>query len=345
MRLAQIAFLPCFVLCCAAASPGVAQDGGPQNGPPAEFDIDIGGWGGGAFPVPGTNEFSHCAIERAYGEDVTLAFLMNAEGRMALGIGRQGWTLDADNALPAQVAVDGGSPFLMTATAASDKLLVFPLGGDPAVRQALQRGNAVTVTSELITREFALTGTFKAIDALTACVSKALEIAQAPPPSGQRMTADVVARLMDSAGITGLALASPDEIADAQLPVEQVWTVGPLRGALHQAPRGDTVAMGDFIASFTAEFEALCPGPFSADFGETEEFAGQYALATGALSCEGEEATTYTEMVIVLDDSFYSAFVHEGLVEDEEAVRQVNGRLAEVFRVMIGTQRTNGGGG
>lgn len=311
-----------------------------QGQPPAEFDIDIDGWQGGAFPVPDTNEFSHCAIERTYDEDITLAFLMNDAGRMAVGIGRPDWALDAERKLPAQVAIDGGEPKLVTASPASDRLLILPIGDDQAMKTALQRGNEVSVTSELISHSFALIGTFKGINALTACVAKAIELAQSGPPPSQRMTAEVIAQLMDSAGITGIALASPDEIAEAKLPIEQAWRIGPLRGALHQVPRtGEGIDMAGFVSGFTAEFEALCPGPFASAFQPTEEFSGRYALTSGTLTCEGEEATTHTEMVVVLDDSFYTAFVHEGRMEDAETAATINQRLGETFRAMIGADQ------
>lgn len=328
MQIRFFATLGCMILAFSASPPlAMAQE-------PAEFAIDVNGWAGGAFPVPGTSDFSHCAIEHTYENDVTLAFLMNDEGRLAVGVGRPDWVLDDARTLPMQVSIDGSEPVLITAQPASDKLLIIPLGDDPAAKTEVRRGNKMSLTSELITQDFPLTGTSKAINALTACVEKAIEIAKAAP-APSRMSAEMVARLLDSAGINGIALASPEEIKEAKLPIEQSWRIGPLRGALHQEERGENPSMEAFMGDFVAEFEALCPGPFSSVLQPSEEYSGQYALKTGLVTCEGEDVVTHTELVAVLDDSFYTAFVHEGLREDSDTVSQINTRLTQMLRSMI----------
>ncbi|MEO1248691.1 MAG: hypothetical protein AAFW76_02510 [Pseudomonadota bacterium] len=334
---------PLLALCLLSMpASGLAQ---PQ--PPAEFVISESGWEGGAFPVPETGEFSHCAIERPFEDGQTLAFLMNSSGRMAVGIGRTDWTLEVDTQIPGQVAVDSNPPRSVTATTPTDKLLIFPIGDDPQMISALQRGNAVALSSELASGNFPLVGTFKAIEALKACVGKAVELTQQAAtqrPAPKRMTAEAIAQIMDSAGVTGIALASPDEIQGAQVPIEQAWRIGPLRGALHQEPRTRReIQIDEFAAGFAGTFEALCPGEFTTEFQPADVQRDIYAVKTGILTCNSDDGSTHTEMVIVLDDSFYSAFVHEGPSDSAQNVSEINARLAETFRSMISGQLDGGG--
>ena len=152
------------------------------------------------------------------------------------------------------------------------------------------------------------------------------------------MTAEAVAQLMDSAGISGIALASPDEIQGAQVPIEQAWQIGPLRGALHQEPRGREIQIDEFANGFAGTFEALCPGQFTSEFAPADILRDVYAVKTAVLGCVSDQGATHTEMVIVLDDSFYTAFVHEGPADAAQSVSDVNTRLAETFRAMISGQ-------
>lgn len=330
----------------------VPANGLAQPQPPAEFEISESGWEGGAFPVPDTGEFSHCAVQRPFDDGQTLALLMDISGRIAIGIGRTDWTLDVETRIAGQVTVDSNQPRSVTASAATDKLLIFLIGEDQQMIDSLQRGNAVALSSELASGNFPLVGTFKAIEALKACVGKATELAsqaggqqnasQTPPP--KRMTAEAIAQIMDSAGVTGIALASPDEIQGAQVPIEQAWRIGPLRGALHQEPRTRReIQIDEFAAGFAGTFEQLCPGEFTTDFQPADVLREIYAVKTGILGCVSDQGSTHTEMVIVLDDSFYSAFVHEGPSDAAESVSEINVRLAETFRAMISGELNQGG--
>ncbi len=311
---------------------------------PAEFEISESGWEGGAVPVLETGAFSHCAVERPFDDNQALALLMDIGGRMAIGIGRTDWTLDAETNIQGQVTVDGNPPKTVVVSAATDKLLIFLIGDDQQMVASLQRGNAVSLSSELATGSFPLIGTFKAIEALKACIGKATEMAAqagaqqgaGQQPAPKRMTAEAIAQIMDSAGVTGIALASPDEIQGAQVPIEQAWRIGPLRGALHQEPRTRReIQIDEFATGFAGTFEALCPGEFTTEFQPANVLRDIYAVKTGILGCASDQGSTHTEMVIVLDDSFYSAFVHEGPSESAQTVSEVNARLAETFRAMI----------
>ncbi|MEM1399093.1 MAG: hypothetical protein AAGF58_04395 [Pseudomonadota bacterium] len=336
-RLFAAALSFCCLLLLMQALPQNAQAQNAQ--PPAEFVISESGWQGGPAPLPDSDGFSHCGIERGISQGESFLILMNAEGRFALGVGRADWTLAVQSEEPAQVIIDGGSPLPVTAVAAAERLLIFPVGDDPGVVNALQQGNSVQLISQTANVNFPLTGTFRAIEALKSCVNKALEItaggSAASAEPANRMTVDSIFQLMDAAGITGIALASPEEIDSTRLPIEQAWQIGPVRGALHQEPRGRDVALAEFSDAFVARFEALCAGTFASEIGQPDIIDNKYGVITSTFGCQRDDGTSHSELVVVLDDNFYSAFVHESRVEEKETVAAINARLAQTFRAMI----------
>ena len=358
--------LLCAGLICgvALAAPGVHGDAAAQT-PPPEFSIDVSGWKGGARPVEGTDQFSHCSISRQYGNGISLALLLSPRYELNIGLLNPAWDLlpdeaaeeqptdgeqeaeevaeeeDEDEEPPvAEVNIDGVYVKEFPVQAVADTILMVRTGVDEQLLDLLMRGNNLDITSEQGTYRFALSGTFNSITQLRGCIETALRlVAEARAAAGQArpapLNAQGIVSILTGAGLDGVEIAVPDP-ASNPLGLSFAWAIGNLSGGVHQSPRGRQVEIDKFTELYLDQFEALCTEEFQRSEEPSEILRERHALKSASMQCSGEAGSTYVSLFIVLDDNFYTAFFHQGPVSDQAQVNDATNSIRQLIQSQAG---------
>lgn len=344
---------------------GIAGDAAAQTAPP-EFSIDVSGWKGGARPVEGTDQFSHCSISRQYGNGLTLALLLSPRYELNIGLLNPAWDLlpdeevegEAAEAEPeaepeaeeedeeeeeppvAEVNIDGVYVKEFPVHAVADTILMVTTRVDEQLMDLLMRGNNLDIATEQGNYRFALSGTFNSITQLRACIDTARRLAaEARAAGGQGepvpMNARGIVTLLTNAGLESAAIAVPDA-ASNPLGLSFAWSLGTLSGGVHQSPRGREVEIDKFTELYLDQFESLCTGEFQRSENASEIFRERHALKSASLQCSGESGTTYVSMFIVLDDNFYTAFFHQGPDSSQPQVDDATNSIRQLVREQAG---------
>lgn len=324
LRIVRAGFMSATML---AATTAAAQEA------PPEFTIDVQGWTGGAVGAPNDpGQFAYCSVSKPYDSGLSLIFSMNADKNLNIGILNPEWTLEEGaEATQAQISIDGA-----TAQAggipAGPNIMVFPAGANQEVLTLLRQGNNFDVTVNGQTYSFGLVGSAASLAALGDCVDKAVELSAAAPQQQDGMTRAAMAGLLEQAGFEDIAFAREENLPPG---VVQGWQVNEVLGGLVQQPREtDEILIDEFAEEFVRAVGEGCPDPLERQDQSTEVIDDRYGVKIIALRCRTGAEPTFMSVLFAVDDYRYSAFFHQGSLEQEQAVTDATEALAEVIRGM-----------
>ena len=318
------------------------------------FTISAGGWEGGAYAQPESDEFSHCGISRDITDDLTVVFSLNPRRNLNVGFLRPSWTMSEGQEADVTLDVDGSLSREIGALPASPNLLIVPLGRDAELVDALKRGLTLNTTIEHPdiggeTIEVPLSGTMVGLSGLEECIDTALEMGvaeESAPATPQEvpgadpaapMDRQTLAELLRAAGFEDIRFAPDEQIPRDELDLSHVWQVGPVVGGLHQVPRsGPGVEIESFGDGYVDVLANRCPGALEVEISETHIFDNQYALRYDLVECTADEGAAYVALLFTLDDYHYSAFFHEGDPEAREVAEEATLRIDQVIRSLAG---------
>jgi hypothetical protein len=323
-----------------STAPAAAQQ---QDG---EFMIQVDGWRGGPFARDETGTYAGCRVHKVFDRGLVLVVGTSPEFQSELAILNESWTLEPGSETVARLSVDGAVQRQLAAVAAGPQALVIPVGEDEELYQALRRGSVLTVETDLGQMQFPLSGTARSLSALRQCVERTNELLarnpEAAQPAGEASTRrampiDGLVSLLVEAGLEDLGLMLPEAVPDNALNLRFVWRTGPedapVIGGLHQAPRGEEVAIDGFAEAYLNTLRAFCPEGFSADLDEAELIGANYALKTGEANCvTARRGEDFVSLIFALDSFNYSVFYHTTAIENRELAEQATGGLEEVLR-------------
>src|SRR5690554_6559670 len=173
------------VTCLVALPVGGAQ---AQEAPPEAFAIDESGWTGGAFARPGTQQFSHCGIERPF-EETTLVLSINRRNELSIAVADPGFAFTPESEpVPVELTIDNSGGGQALAIPGGEDVLIIQAGQNDSFIEALRRGFEMRIAfgEEVGDFTFPLSGTFNALPALQECIQTANELlpeqAQGPRP-------------------------------------------------------------------------------------------------------------------------------------------------------------------
>jgi len=339
-----------------ACGPAMAQDNAAGGDPEFSYAIDAAGWRGGAFTRPDGTTFSHCGIGRQYQNGITLLFTRTRREETNLVLLSEAFAMNEQTpAITARLRVDDGTwDETYPAVPAGATALAIPLGQAGDLIEQLRGGNAMSIQTPLVTFEFALSGTFNALPRLEECIDAAnAALPPLPEPESvdvevgefQGMTRDSLSSLLGAAGLDEVEIVPAEQIPDDDLGLQYAWTLGPIIGGLQQLPRGtEGLTMERFMQRFIGQIEERCTGEFGARITDSVVLQDRYAIALAEIQCSGEEDTSYMATTFVLDDNFYSAFFHEGPLENVDMARGASGAIASVIRRLAGPPPESGQG-
>ncbi|NNG06031.1 MAG: hypothetical protein HKM95_18265 [Inquilinus sp.] len=320
---------------------------------PPEFTIDVSGWTGGAQGDRDTGRFSHCGVSREYNNGLTLVFLLSSRYELNIGMVNPAWDLlaaaaaeaeaeaeaddDEDEPPLAQVAVDGLYAKELPVRPISETVLMVNTGADQQLFELLQRGNVLTVTAEQGSYRFPLTGTSNALDSLRGCIDAARRIVAAQAQAASALSAQGLATILRDSGLQDAAIVTPP-VGEPQAVAHRFgWTVGPLEGGLHQAPRGQTVEIDRYADIYMDQFEAACDAPFQRLVEPATLVRDVFALKSATVQCGGGDGT-FTALFFSLDGTHYTAFYHRAPVADRDLAIDATDRIRQYI-----TQQSGGG--
>lgn len=341
---------------------GVAEPAFAQTVPP-EFDIDTGGWTGGAQGDDDSGVFTHCAVSRPYGNGLTLALLMSPRYELNIGLLNPAWNLQAeeseesasetepqvdptadeeeeDQPPVALVTVDGVYEREFPARPVSDSIVMVTTGVDDQLVELLMRGNNLDVATEHGNYRFALTGTFNSIAALRGCIDTARRLAAeartTAPAQSTPMTGQGLVSILRQAGLDNASVAIPDS-ASSPLALSYAWSLGSLSGGVHQSPRqGQQIEIDKFTELYVDQFEATCTQAFQRSEDDSQVILDRYALKTATMQCGDDASGFYASLFVALDGGFYTAFFHQGAVSQKAEVDAATGQIQSVIRQQAG---------
>lgn len=350
-----------------AALPASAQDS-PPPGPP-EFNIDAGGWKGGAFGNPDTKQFEYCGISKQYDNGV-LIFQINPAGNFIVGILKRDWNLAEGEKGPARIVIDDKFDQRFEAVPASTEVYVIPTGQNADLFSAIGRGNKATITLPKGEFSFPLTGTLAGLTALRSCIEKAQQLfagqagggaAAGTPPEGTAgtpatpgtgdaastakvvgaqgfgMTVQDMLGLLNQAGFSGFGMADPARIRRDPLMLNQAWALdetGQVMGGLHQEPRGDDIEIDQFAKRYLEIMKAGCP----VDWTQSDEpttVMSAYAIKYAEASCNLNGQAIAVSLLFTLDDDYYSVFFHQSAPEHREEAVAATRKLGDFITGMM----------
>lgn len=340
-----------------ALAPGAAgaqqEPAAAGAGPaPPEFTIDEAGWTGGAQVEPASGRFSHCSVARDYGNGVTLVFLLSPRYELNIGMLNPAWDLiaaaeaaaaeraangedDEEETPLAQVTVDGSFAKEFPIRPINANVLMVTTGVDPQLFELLQKGNALSVAADQGNYRFPLTGTFAALDGLRGCVDAARRIIAAQVRAASAISVQDLASILRDSGLQDANVVPVAEGTPQAVAHKFAWTVGPLRGGLHQAPRGQAIEINRYADLYMDQFEAACDAAFQRASEPATVLREAFALKSATVQCGGEDGT-FTALFFSLDGTHYSAFYHQGDVADRALVLDATDRVRQYVAQQAG---------
>jgi hypothetical protein len=167
------------------APPPPTSDGGAP--PPAAnvgtittlTTFSIGNWSAGAYSVPGSMAFDHCAASAEYKSGITLIFAVSRTFQWSMGMYNSAWQLSQDTSYQVTYAIDGSGPTIAKAVAIGPSQVEIPLAPNETLFQRFMRGNQLTINAASQNFLFDLTKTIELLPDLLSCVEN--YVGKAPP--------------------------------------------------------------------------------------------------------------------------------------------------------------------
>ena len=169
-------------------SPPPSNSGGGAPPPPPAASsgtittlatFSVGNWNAGAYSVPGSMAFDHCAAAAEYKSGITLIFAVSRTFQWSMGLYNSSWQLSQGSTYQITYAVDGSGPTIAKAVALGPSQVEIPLAPNVTLFQRFMHGNQLSVNAASQNFLFDLTRTIELLPDLLRCVEN--YVGQAPP--------------------------------------------------------------------------------------------------------------------------------------------------------------------
>ena len=162
---------------------------GPSTPPPAAnsgtittlSSFNVGNWSAGAYSVPGSMAFDHCAGAANYKSGITLVFAVSRTFQWSMGLYNQSWQLAEGSTYQVNYAIDSSGPTLAKAVAIGPNQVEIPLAPNVILFKRFMQGEQLTVNAASQNFSFDLTKTIELLPDLLRCVEN--YVGAAPPSS------------------------------------------------------------------------------------------------------------------------------------------------------------------
>jgi hypothetical protein len=172
------------------STPGGAPPPAPRTPPPpppaASSNVittlatfSVGNWSGGAYSVPGSMAFDHCAASAEYKSGIALIFAVSRTFQWSMGMYNPAWQLAQGTSYQITYAVDGSGPTIAKAVAIGPSQVEIPLAPNVTLFQRFMHGNQLTINAASDHFLFDLTKTIELLPDLLRCVEN--YVGKAPP--------------------------------------------------------------------------------------------------------------------------------------------------------------------
>jgi len=141
--------------------------------------FNVGNWSAGAYSVPGSMAFDHCAGAANYKSGITLVFAVSRTFQWSMGLYNQSWQLAQGSTYQINYAVDASGPTLAKAVAIGPNEVEVPLAPNVTLFQRFMHGEQLKVTAASQNFVFNLTDTIVLLPDLLRCVEN--YVGAAPP--------------------------------------------------------------------------------------------------------------------------------------------------------------------
>ena len=269
----------------------------------------FGNWNGAAYTSDATGEFSHCVISADYVSGDTLFFSVNSDASVSVAVSSPNLNLLEGQQFPVALYIDRRAPFYGTATAISAEAAVLHITEFERALRDLRKGYVLRVESPAGAGVYNLTGTYRALEATTACAVRYLDYADAGTQPAQEDTFDrtvlfqIATEMIAEMGITEFRYFNEAETRDLFVANAVLWsseTSGVLGGV--------TIVPADGITSLR-----------DGDGGDiaflTKDCDGEVATTARNISMEALEARELRSLCVT-DDSQVESLLTKTLVGD-----------------------------
>lgn len=269
----------------------------------------VAGWEGGAYSNDKTGQFSHCAISTPYQSGITLVFTIDSKLNWSMAFYNNVWQLNQGASYQLSYSVDNDAAIQATGLAFDPHGVSVDLPDSGPLFEQFRYGNQLRLEAAGGTFFFNLIGTSKALSAILACSNKwasARNGSQASdpfsiPPSQQSVSthksdpAEAVAfvsNLLSVGGVTGFAIATPQDAAKILPGYDAVWTVQGTIGGVIVAPDEPGRDVDKVFMNLSSEDAKACKGKFASLRQPIEDQSRNYLLGRMVTACE-ENASNY----------------------------------------------------
>lgn len=180
-------------------------------------DFDYGSWNGAAYTNNRNGEFSHCAISAGYVSGDTLVFTVNRQATVSVAVVSPALEgIPEGQKIPVQLYVDRRPPFYGTATVLTNGMAGLEIRDFDAALTAFKKGKTLVIDGAGKRGIYDLTGTFRALDATTACAMRYYQYASTPAPTPSSVDKtqlfQVASMVISELGVKGFRYLTADEL-------------------------------------------------------------------------------------------------------------------------------------
>ena len=148
--------------------------------------FSVGNWSAGAYSMPGSMAFDHCAGSAPYKSGVTLVFAVDRTFQWSMGLYNPSWQLAQGSKYQITYAIDASGPTLAQAVAIGPSQVEIPLAPNVTLFKRFMQGEQLVVNAASQNFAFDLTKTIELLPDLLRCVES---YAGAAPPSANPFVA------------------------------------------------------------------------------------------------------------------------------------------------------------
>jgi hypothetical protein len=310
----------------------------PEYLPPGAR-INHHGWQGHAVFNPENGHFVHCIARKAYEDRSSLALLMNEQSQLQIEATYPAWSLTGQEGrlIELELSFDNGGG-QGRGVATSQQSIAIGLGNEQKIIDTLRRSRSLKVKAQNKEVQFLLSGSSQVLEKLRACVSETkdlvLDLPSKEPPG---MSFEFLVALLHAAGLREVWYLSPDSIPDNEMHLRFMWRVEQVLGGLYQETRQQQPSTADaqslidqFAERYTGIFTGFCQEGFERALDDSRVLRDIYAVKTGNVTCRRGGQTNLIAFFFALDDYNYSAFLHQGGIDERQAVQEATDRIVSL---------------
>ena len=274
----------------------------------------VRGWRGDAYVNDQSGRFDSCVAIAKYRSQISMSVQVDSNYSWWIGFSAPGWKMTPGKKIPLSYRIDRGAWQQGTAVAISAELARMPMPAGGYIITRFRRGRLLTVTDQVNTFKFRLTGTSRLLARLARCVErnsarygvdvKPASTAPQQPGTSSASTASrepaaeagsgndpklvieatqALFNMMGSLDIRGINFRHEDNRTQTLKDVHAVAANDNRTLAAHVYPKGKYESEKVILANIIAEAAKACEGDFSSGTG-SQERDGE-VLHTGQSSC------------------------------------------------------------